>query len=436
MLKRWLTSTLLLTLMWFQTAVAEDLYTIYQLAVENDAELQIAEENYRAAIESVPQARSSNRPQITFDATASFAETDNSLSGENETETLGYSLNLTQSLYNSDNRADINAAEADVLAELATLEAARQDLILRVTNTYFSILAAQDNVDFAYAERNAIARQLEQAQKRFEVGLIAITDVQEAQARFDSAEAQAILAENQLETAFEALSVITGTTVIRSLARVGEQLDLDLPEPANSAAWVELAQNNNRDLIAARENLNVARFARDKSSNNRLPTVDLFATYSDADFEDDVLDEYDQEDFTVGVTLQVPIYNGGRLGAERNQADANFRAAQNNLLLTNRLVAQQTRTAYLDVISGISQVRALEQALESSNVALEATQAGFEVGTRTSVDVLVSLRETFRAQRDYAGARYDYLINTILLKQSAGILQDDDLIDINRRLTP
>ena len=436
MLKRWLTSTLLLTLMWFQTAVAEDLYTIYQLAVENDAELQIAEENYRAAIESVPQARSSNRPQITFDATASFAETDNSLSGENETETLGYSLNLTQSLYNSDNRADINAAEADVLAELATLEAARQDLILRVTNTYFSILAAQDNVDFAYAERNAIARQLEQAQKRFEVGLIAITDVQEAQARFDSAEAQAILAENQLETAFEALSVITGTTVIRSLARVGEQLDLDLPEPANSAAWVELAQNNNRDLIAARENLNVARFARDKSSNNRLPTVDLFATYSDADFEDDVLDEYDQEDITVGVTLQVPIYNGGRLGAERNQADANFRAAQNNLLLTNRLVAQQTRTAYLDVISGISQVRALEQALESSNVALEATQAGFEVGTRTSVDVLVSLRETFRAQRDYAGARYDYLINTILLKQSAGILQDDDLIDINRRLTP
>ena len=251
-----------------------------------------------------------------------------------------------------------------------------------------------------------------------------------------STERYRLLAENQLETAWEALTVITGVSSIRSLARVEEQLDLDLPEPADSESWVGLAQTNNRTLIAARETLNAARFARDKSSNNRLPTVDLFATYSDTDVNDDVFDDYDQEDITVGVTLQVPIYNGGRIGAERNQAEANLRSAQNSLLLTSRQVSQQTRTAYLDVISGISQVKAFEQALQSSNVALEATQAGFEVGTRTSVDVLVSLQETFRAQRDYASSRYDYLINNIVLKQAAGILTEEDLIDINRRLTP
>ncbi len=425
---------LLVPLCWGQTLFAQDLATIYSLALENDAELMIAEANYLAAVEAVPLARSERRPQVFFDANGSVRESDNSETGDNSNETIGYSVSLTQSLYDTESAANLNAAEATSAAQLASLEATRQALVLRVAQTYFEILAAQDNVDFAYAERTAIARQLEQAQRRFEVGLIAFTDVQEAKARFDSAEAQAILAENLLENAYQALAVITGDASIRNLARVSERLTLNLPEPANAEAWVEFAMNNNRDLIAARENLNAARFERDKASRNRRPTVDLTATFSDQDVEDDLLGDSRQDDVSVAIEFRLPLYTSGRIGAERARADAEYLSAQNNVLLQARLASQQARTAYLDVVSGISQVTALKQALESSNIALEATQAGFEVGTRTSVDVLVSLRETYRAQRDYASARYDYLVNTIRLKQAAGTLTEDDLFRVNRWL--
>ncbi len=368
---------LLVPLCWGQTLFAQDLATIYSLALENDAELMIAEANYLAAVEAVPLARSERRPQVFFDANGSVRESDNSATGDNSNETIGYSVSLTQSLYDTESAANLNAAEATSAAQLASLEATRQALVLRVAETYFEILAAQDNVDFAYAERTAIARQLEQAQRRFEVGLIAITDVQEAKARFDSAEAQAILAENLLENAYQALAVITGDASIRNLARVSERLTLNLPEPANAEAWVEFAMNNNRDLIAARENLNAARFERDKASRNRRPTVDLTATYSDQDVEDDLLGDSRQDDVSVAIEFRLPLYTSGRIGAERARADAEYLSAQNNALLQARLASQQARTAYLDVVSGISQVTALKQALESSNIALEATQAGF-----------------------------------------------------------
>jgi outer membrane protein len=149
---------------------------------------------------------------------------------------------------------------------------------------------------------------------------------------------------------------------------------------------------------------------------------------------DEIRGDYDQDDVIVGLELQVPLYTGGRISAEQAEAESNFVSAKNTLLLQTRLARQQSRTAYLDVVSGISQVKARKQALESSNIALEATQAGFEVGTRTSVDVLISLQETYRAERDYARSRYDYLLNKLRLKQAAGLLQEDDLFDINRWL--
>ena len=182
----------LVMLIGWQPLLAQDLITVYGLALERDAELQIAEANYLAAVQALPLARSGRKPQVFLNANGSVRDSDNSETGDNDNETIGYSVSLTQSLYDSQVSGDINAAEASTAAQLARLQATRQALILRVSETYFAILAAQDNVDFAYAERTAIARQLEQAQKRFEVGLIAITDVQEAQARFDSAEAAAI----------------------------------------------------------------------------------------------------------------------------------------------------------------------------------------------------------------------------------------------------
>ena len=419
----------------WQAAAAEDLAQVYRLALQNDAQLMIAEANYLTAIQELPLAESANLPQIFFNANAGVRESENSETGSNSSDNIGYSVDLTQSLYDTEVKGNISVAEANSAAALARLKSSRQDLILRVSETYFSILAAEDNVEFAYAERNAIARQLEEAQKRFEVGLIAITDVQEAQASFDNAEAQVILAENIRENAYQALVVLTADTSIRQLVPLGENLDLTLPEPATVQSWVLLAQNNNLDLIAAQQDLNAARFERDKQNRNRNPTVDLIASVGDNDTNDDLLGDSREQDVRVGVELNIPLYVGGRIGAERQQAESAFIAAQNTALLQNRLATQQSRTAYLDVVSGISQVKAFDQALESSNIALEATQAGFEVGTRTSVDVLISLRETYRAQRDYASSRYEYVLNKLRLKQAAGILNEDDLIEVNGFLT-
>ena len=413
---------------------AQDLLTVYELALKNDAQLQIAEANYLAAIEALPQARSGRKPQISFNADATWVESDNSSLGDDSSDSVGYGINLTQSLYDTETQGNVRSAEASTRAELARLQSVRQAVALRVAEAYFAILAAHDNVDFAYAERTAIERQLEQAQKRFEVGLIAITDVQEAKARFDSAEAQAILAENILENSYQALVVITGDPSIRNLWRLEQQLALTLPDPSNANAWVDVALENNRDLIAAREDLNAARYERDKRNRRGYPTVDLVASYEDRDTDSDLLGDSQQDDLTVGVQLQIPLYTGGRITSEQAEAEAQLVSAQNNTLLQTRLASQRSRIAYLDVVSGISQVNALEQALESSNVALEATQAGFEVGTRTSVDVLVSLRETYRAQRDYASSRYEFLLNKLRLKQAAGTLAQEDLSDINRLL--
>jgi outer membrane protein len=424
----------LVTLSWWQTSSAEDLTEVYRLALQNDAELMIAESNYLAAIQALPLAQSGNRPQIFFNADGRVTESDNSDTGTNSSDNIGYSVNLTQSLYDTVVDGDISIAEANTRAALARLQAARQSLILRVSETYFSILAAGDNVEFAYAERNAIARQLEEAQKRFEVGLIAITDVHEAQASFDNAEAQVILAENILENSFQALIVLTADTSIRELDPLGEDLKLSLPNPVLVQAWVLLALENNLDLRAAQESLNAARYNRDKNYRNRNPTVDLFARYQDNDTNDDLLGDSQQDDLIVGIELQIPLYKGGRIPAERSQADSLYRAAQNTALLQTRLASQQSRTAFLDVVSGISQVKALKQAFQSSRIALEATQAGFEVGTRTSVDVLISLRETYRTQRDYASARYQYVLNKLRLSQAAGILREEDLNDANSSL--
>ena len=418
----------------WQAQAAQDLVAIYGLALKNDAELMIAEANYLAAVQAVPIARSGRKPQVFLNATGLARESDNSETGDNDNETIGYSLNLTQSLYDNETAGNIDTAEASTEAELARLQAARQQLILRTAENYFAVLAAQDNVEFAYAERTAIARQLEQAQKRFEVGLIAITDVHEAQARFDTAEAQAILAENLLENAYQSLAVITGDVTIRELARVGDNLDMVVPEPADSERWVNAALEFNRDLLAARRDLDAARFERRKRSKRGYPTLDLVASYADNDVDDDLLGDSQQDDLTLSLQFEMPLYTGGRISAEQSESESQFVAAKNNVLLQTRLASQLSRTAYLDVVSGISQVKALKQALESSNVALEATRAGFEVGTRTSIDVLVSLRETYRAERDYASARYEYLINTLLLRRAAGILEDDDLFDISRWL--
>jgi len=413
---------------------AQDLMDIYRLALEQDIELKIAESEYQSTQESLPIASAALKPQINFSANLSQRESDKSTSPSNTIKSSGYSLNLTQNLYNAETLATIDAAGAFVTKALAELEDSRQKLILRVAESYFDILATQDDVEFARAEETAIDRQLEQAQKRFEVGLIAITDVHEAQAQYDTAIAQTILAENLLDNAFQALQVIIAQTPSLQLARLSDTLELMLPDPAQSQPWVDIALQNNRSLVSALAAEQAADHERQIKSKSRYPTLDFTASYSDDSFEDDTPSDYDQEDITLTILLNVPLFTGGRISAERAQTEAAYQSAKNAALLQKRLTSQNTRIAYLGVISGISQVKALKQALNSSTTALEATEAGFDVGTRTSVDVLIGLRQTYGARRDYARARYDYLINTLKLKQAAGLLNADDLDQINRWL--
>ena len=266
--------------------------------------------------------------------------------------------------------------------------------------------------------------------------MIAITDVKEAQASFDNSLSQEIIAANSLENAREALHLIIGEPLTEPLQTLGESIDLVIPEPQNIDDWANQAQQSNLSLIASQYALQAARDNRKSASAGNHPTVDLVASYSDNSIDSDTSGDFDTDDLTVSIQMNWSLYNGGNTSATIRQAQANYALAQNNLLLQKRSVSQQARNAYLAVVSGIGQVNALKQALISSQAALEATEAGFDVGTRTSVDVLNSLRETYRSQRDYASARYQYLIDTLKLKQAAGLLKDDDLFALNTWLAP
>lgn len=424
-------TTLLLALS-SSSLYAMDLLQVQALASEQDVQLKIARSKLDAIRFTLPQAQSANKPQVNLSANASYSDKKNSLSNDDKQGVLGYNLSLTQSLYNSKTSAQANAADANIAKAEAELKAAEQDLLVRVTEAYFNILSAQDTVAFAQAEKNAIGRQLEQARKRFEVGLIAITDVKEAQASYDSSLSQEISANNGLDNAREALAVIIGQPIEEKLAPLGETLALTLPE--NSNEWVEQAQHSNLKVMAALASLKAANENRKIAKSDNRPTVNFIASYAGNDIDSDYYGFYDNNDLTLSLQLNMPLYTGGRVSAVISKAEADYATAQDNVLLQKRLAAQQTRTAYLAVVSGVAQVKALKQVLASSTAALKATEAGFDVGTRTSVEVLNSLRNTYRAKRDYASARYNFLINTLKLKQAAGLLNMEDLQGINQWL--
>lgn len=416
------------------TSTALDLVQTHELAKQQDVQLKIALSQLQSSRFTLPQAKSANRPQVNLSANTSYQDKGNTLTGDDKQKSYGYTLNFQQSLYNPESWSQVDAVEASIIQSEADYQAALQDVMVRVTGAYFDILSGLDNVDFARAEKNAIERQLEQAKKRFEVGLIAITDVKEAQASFDFSVSQEIIAINTLDNARVALQLIIGETLQQPLSVLGDQMDLLIPEPADSRGWVEQAQKFNLNLVSSQAALTAANENRKIARAGHKPTVDLIASYKDKDIDSDLSGDFDTDDLTLSIQFNMPLYTSGRIRGAIDQAEADYMTAQNNLLFQKRLAAQQTNTAYLAVVSGIGQVHALEQSLISSRAALEATEAGFDVGTRTSVDVLDSLRETYRAQRDYASARYDYLLNTLKLKQAAGLLNEEDIAVVNQWL--
>ncbi len=412
---------------------AEDLFDIYRLARLNDADYGAAEATLRASLEADPQARAALRPQVDLNADYTYIDTDgNNFSTDDDYTQTGLSLSLSQSLYRRDLSVQLEQVDASVAQARADFAAADEALILRVADGYFNVLAARDTLDFARAEQEAIAQQLEQAQRRFEVGLIAITDVKEAQARFDLAVAQEIEARNILAVSREALLVLTGTPY-DELERLAEDAPLVAPDPDDIEQWVTTAQEQNSALAGARHATEVARQGIEINRSDNFPTLDLVAQYAYQDTGGG-FNRGESNTASIGVQLNYPLYTSGAIGSRVEQARAEFDAARERLEKQRRTTVQQARSAYLSVIAEISRVRALRQALVSTQAGAEATQAGFEVGTRTSVEVLIALRETFLAERNYARARYDYILNLLRLKQAAGILAETDLEGIARWL--
>jgi len=303
-----------------------------------------------------------------------------------------------------------------------------------VTQAYFDVLLAQDSIALINAQKSAISRQLEQAKANFEVGTSTITDVNEAQARFDLTIAEEIAAINQLEIKKRALQAIIGK-MPQSLATVREDLSPQLPQPNDMQAWVDLAEQNSLALAIQQHNFQIATREVERTRAGHLPTLDAIARYSDnrnngsaSGFASDL------EDLTVGLQLAIPIYQGGAVSSRVREAAANLQKAQEDMEVVRRQAELDTRQAYLDVSSGVAQVKAYEQALVSNQSQLDSTTLGYEVGVRTSVDVLNAQQQFYTAKRDLLQARYNYLISFVRLKFASGLLTEADLVNINQHL--
>ena len=408
-------------------AHAIDLQETYELAQLNDATIKAAEYDYDSAIQRLPLARSAFRPQINAAFDTDFTDQDNDDFKSFTSQSL--SLTLRQSLFNRENGAIVDQARLGVKQAEAQLFAQQQNLILRTANTYFDVLRAQVEVQFSKSELDAIARQKEQAERRFDVGLVPVTDVRSAQAQYDLAIAAEIAASNSLENALEAMRVLTGS-IPDTISPLAADLPLVAPDPASSEQWVQLALDQNLDLVAARLAAQTAEAGVASVRGSRYPTFDLVGLAQTV--EDEKQRNVDAAQIKLEVRL--PLYSGGRISAQVRQAKADAASAHQNMLSQELSTSQQTRNAYRGVTGSIARANALRQALVSTRKSSEATDAGFRAGTRTSVEVLNALRDVFRAESDYAGARYDYIINHLSLKASAGTLMADDLNPINNFL--
>lgn len=439
---------------------AADLLAVYQDALVNDPQIRRADALRKASREARPQAWSSLLPQVTGSGTWTRGETNSTQPSpqndpatgqiqlfprqtELKPDTRRWSLDLRQNLFSWANWATLRAANSQVAQAEADYQAAQQDLMQRVAQRYFGVLSAQDNLEAQQAAQEAFSRQLDQANKRFEVGLIAITDVQDAKAARDQATAAVIAAKRALATAEEQLREVTGQKYDK-LAKPGADMPLKSPVPADEQQWVDISLDQNLALISSRLAADIARENVRVAFGGHLPTIDLVATrdhqegHGTAQFSPalpHIPFPTENNEKTYGLQISVPIFSGGLTQSRVREQQYRWIAAKELVTTNSRATERAARDAYLGVISEMARVEALRQALESSQTALQATEAGYEVGTRTSVDVLDARRLLVQAQTNYAQSRYDYLLNVISLRLAAGNLDKATLDQLNALLT-
>lgn len=412
---------------------ADTLADIYNQAKENDPQLLSAAARRDAAFEAITSSRSSLLPQINLTAGYNI---NRSNIDPRESDKLTAGINFSQELYNRSSWITLDTAEKSARQADSTYAATQQSLILRVAQSYFEVLRAQDNLEFVRAEKAAVARQLEQTKQRFEVGLSAITDVHDAQAQYDAVLADEVLAENSLVNSYEALREITGQEHTNL-----NVLDTDRFSASKTATsmntLLEEAQQKNLNLLTARIAQDVAKDNISLASSGHLPSLTLDAGYNYGDESNDHnassnLDAYN--DFNIGVNLVVPLYTGGNISSQTKQAEFAYVAASQDLEKTYRSVVKDVRAYNNNISASIGALRAYEQSVISAKSALEATEAGFDVGTRTIVDVLDSTRRLYDANKSLSNARYDYLLSVLQLRQAVGTLSEQDILDINAGL--
>lgn len=415
---------------------AQDLLSIYRLAKNNEPEFRASYYNQFSAAESKSQSIARMLPLILAQGNSSRDRLNSKKrtfqgAGVQNYWNHTFNVSFTQPVFHWEHWIQLSQAENQIARAEAQYQAQQQTLMLQVVEAYFNILAAQDTLTFAEAEKTAIGKQLEQAQQRFEVGLIPITDVYEAQAAYDEANANVIDASNQVDNEKENLRELIGYHE-EELDTLTEKMPLLYPEPADLKAWAKAAENNNFKIIAQ---LNQTEFARKNIALQRsghIPTLDIVASYGVSDVNNTFGLRGDTQ--SVGLQLNVPIFEGGGVYSRTKQAEFDFKKEKENLVKVKRTVTRDVKNAYRGVLTSISRIKALKAAVKSAVSALDATETGFEVGTRTMVDVLTEQRNLFRVKRDYARSRYDYLVNIIRLKNAAGNLSEADIENINQFL--
>lgn len=413
-------------------ASANELLRVYELAQQNDMQFQAATAQRDAAIEAKPQARAAFLPQINgaYSRGRNFQDTtyeNSTVFGPPRRDVFtsdGLQATLNQTIFNWQYFAQLRQSDDQVALAAASYNASQQSLVLRVASAYFDVLSAADSLRTSQSENKALGRQLDQAKQRFDVGLAAVTDVQDSQARYDLTLATLISAEQNLANAKEALTVITGegtsqTTTLR------EDFSLPPPAPENVDSWVASAKQGNFDLLTAQLQAEISNRGIDVAWAKHLPTVGLMAQYSDG--KQGGLFGAQQTTREIQLQVNVPIFSGGAAQSGVRQAKATHAQYQAMYEGQKRVTEQQTRNAYLGVISGAQRVKALKQAVLSNNTALSASETGVQVGTRTALDVLNAEQLLYASQRDYYRSRYDYLLSFLQLKAAAGSLTVQDL---------
>lgn len=413
------------------SANANTLLEVYQAAKLKDPIMLKNKTQYDIALEKITAANAALLPQIGFGLDSSYTK-----ASEDQISNTNYAANLSlsQSIYNRSSWQQFDITQKQATQVAASYGFAAQELILRAASVYFAVLRADEAVKSVQANKRAVERQLEQTKQRFEVGLIAITNVHEAQAEYDRTTADEITAQNNLVNSFYALRELTGEDV-HYIAHLNTDTFSPQKLEGDVTSWRNTSIDKNLGLHSKRISKEVAKMQIELAQTGHLPTLDLVAGlgYSDTDYDGSARDS-DASTARVGLNFKLPLYTGGQITSTVKQAQFNYVFASEDLVQTFRSVESQVSRSYNNVRASVSSVKAYEQTVVSSKSALDATEAGFEVGTRTIVDVLGATRSLYASENLLANARYDYIVNVIQLKFSAGTLSEQDIADVSAGL--